>query len=189
MSYYYTSRNEVWAKVMFLQASVISCQQGGCHASVHAGRYTHTPLCCGPPPEADANLNQTHTPWEQTPLLADTPQKRHPPGSYDCYPPEQTPPRSRHPSRCQYMAFKQIPPSSRHPPPGFKLPANGQRAAGAHPNGMQSCLVKVWSIFLRNTFCAVSCFSCLKPFVFLVYEKISVLPNTTSSTNNPSNPN
>ena len=38
-----------------------------------------------------------------------------------------------------------------------------------------------------NRFCAVSCFG-LKPFVFLVYEKISVLPNTTSSTNNPSNP-
>ena len=70
-----------WAKVMFLQASVIlSTEEGVClSASVQAGILL--PPQEQTPPIAD--------PTEQTPPKADTPQSRHPPGAD---PPEQTPP-------------------------------------------------------------------------------------------------
>ena len=95
-----------WAKVMFLQASVILSTGGGVSASVHAG--IHPPRADTPLPEqaplsrqspradtplgADNPLEETppgaDTPWDQTPPGVDTPQSRHPP--------EQTP-QSRHP--------------------------------------------------------------------------------------------
>ena len=61
-----------WAKVMFLQASVILSTGGGVSASVHAG--IHTPL------GAD-------TPHEQTPREQTTPRSRDPPGSRHTPPP------------------------------------------------------------------------------------------------------
>ena len=57
---------------------------------------------------------------------------------WDTPPWEQTPPREQTPS-----------PRSRHPPPGADTPpgtqtaAYGQRAAGTHPTGMHSCMLKV----------------------------------------------
>ena len=66
-----TGRNEVVAKVMFLQASVI-LSTGGVSASVHVGIPPH------PPPQGE------DTPWGQTPPksrhlpVADTPQEQTP---------------------------------------------------------------------------------------------------------------
>ena len=115
-----------WAKVMFLQASVI-LSTGGVSASVHAGiphpqeqtpplGSRHPPWSRHPPgadrPRADT-LQSKHppppgadtspganTPWEQTP-----PWSRHPPSRH---PQEQTPPRSRPPGSRHL-------PRSRHP--------------------------------------------------------------------------
>ena len=82
-----------WAKVMFLQVSVILSTGGGESASVHAG--------IPPPPPWE------QTPWEQTPPQgADTP-----PSPRSRHPPDQTPPRSRPPWT-----------RSRHPPPGAEPP-------------------------------------------------------------------
>ena len=83
--YCYYRLQRSWAKVMFLQASVILLT-GGVSASVHAG--IHTPQEQTPPRE------QTH-PSKQTPPGADTPPKQTPLGSR--HPPKQTPPTSRHP--------------------------------------------------------------------------------------------
>ena len=72
-----------WAKVMFLQASVIlSTGGGGCLPQCMRGYHP-------PPPRAD------QTPREQTPPEADTPQTRHPRTRHT--PPEQTPPRDQTP--------------------------------------------------------------------------------------------
>ena len=103
-----------WAKVMFLQASVILLT-AGVSASVHAGI---------PPPSR--HPPGTTQPLEQTPPGPDTPQSRH-------HPPEQTPPGTRH-------TPPQSTPPSEHTPPGKQTPAYGQRAAGTHPTGMHSCL-------------------------------------------------
>ena len=67
-----------WAKVMFLQASVILLT-GGVSASVHAG--IHPPWEQTLPPKAD-------TPWSRQPPKADTPPSR---------PPEADTPQTRHP--------------------------------------------------------------------------------------------
>ena len=64
-----------WAKVMFLQASVILFTGGRMSASVHAGI---------PPPREQNPRADHHPPWEQTPPpeadtpRADTPQSRPP---------------------------------------------------------------------------------------------------------------
>ena len=78
-----------WAKVMFLQASVILSTRG-MSASVYAGIPS-------PPQE------QTPAPKSRHPPRADTPQRRHPP------PPEQTspPPERRHPPWKQTPAYGQ----------------------------------------------------------------------------------
>ena len=75
-----------WAKVMFLQASVILSTGGG-SASVHAG-IPH-------PPGSDTPQEQTPPPQSRSPLgadpphRADTPQDQTPHGSR--HPPDQTP--------------------------------------------------------------------------------------------------
>ena len=109
--------NEVWGKVISLQASV--CPQGGVPDQVHPPEEQT-------PPGAD-------TPWEQTPPRTRysppaqtppgtryTPQSRHPqPGT----PPS---PWSRHPPRTRYSPSPRSrhppPPQSRHPPPGSRHP-------------------------------------------------------------------
>ena len=129
-----------WAKVMFLQASVILSTGEGC-ASVHAGI---PPPSRHPPPGADTPREQT-PPWSRHPLGADTL-----PGADT--PPEQTPPWSRHPPRSRHP-WEQTPPLEPPPPPREQKPhpeqtpptprkqtqAYGQRAAGTHPTGMHSC--------------------------------------------------
>ena len=119
-----------WAKVMFLQASVILLT-GGCLSQCMLG-YT-------PPPRADSMPRSRHPPkqtppWSRAPQEqppgadtpphpgADTPQSRHPPPR-SRHPPEQTPPtpRSRrppgtHPPRAD-TPLEQTPPGSRHPSP------------------------------------------------------------------------
>ena len=97
----FTGRNEVVAKVMFLQASVILSTGGGVSDSVHVGI---------PPPGADPPRSR-HPPQE-----ADPPKKQTSP-TISRHPPRSRPsPRSRHPPKKQTPPMKQIPPRSRHPP-------------------------------------------------------------------------
>ena len=142
-NYYRPQRS--WAKVMFLQASMI-LSKGGVYLSA----------CWDTPPE------QTHR--EQTPPGADPPGSRHSPGAdtppgadtsleadplgADTQPPpprtdpplEQTYP----PTRSRYTPPEQTPPLGadtplEQTPPGKQTPTYGQRAAGTHPTGMHSC--------------------------------------------------
>ena len=113
-----TGRNEVVAKVIFLHLFVILFTGGAC-------------LRQTPPPE--------QTPLEQTP----PPQSRPPPGSGPPPSPLEQTPRSRHPPWEQTT-----PPGADHPPsPPKQTPAYGQRAAGRHPTGMHSCLIKIFTNF------------------------------------------
>ena len=92
-----------WAKVMFLQASVILSTRG-VSASVHAGiphpleqtpPRADTPHRPDTPPGADTPQSRQPPPPPRSrhtlPPRADTPQTRHPPEADT--PPEQTPPR------------------------------------------------------------------------------------------------
>ena len=80
----FTGRNEVVAKVMFLQASVI-LSTGGCLPQCMLGYHTpweqtppgQTPPGSRHPPRADTP--QADTPRADTPPQADTPGSRHPP--------------------------------------------------------------------------------------------------------------
>ena len=93
-----------WAKVMFLQASVI-LSTGGCLPQCMLG-YHHTPPEQTPPRETPPPRN-SH-PLEQTPPRADTPPgSRHTPRSR--HPPEQTPPGVDTP-------LEQTPPPEQTPP-------------------------------------------------------------------------
>ena len=106
-----------WAKVMFLQASVILLTWGG--------------VCLSACWDA-------HPPGADTPLGADTPRTRHPPGTR--HPHGADTPGSRHPPRAD-TPWEQTPPRSPPGiPPGKQTPAYGQRAAGTHPTGMHSCI-------------------------------------------------
>ena len=126
--------NEVWGKVICLQASV--CPQGGSTSP-------------GTPQEADIPPDQVHPPG------ADTPRKDTPWDQYN--PREQTPPRtrytpwSRHPGT-RYTPLEQTPPRTRYTPWNRNPPSRpgtppstehagryGQRVGGPHPTGMQSC--------------------------------------------------
>ena len=106
-----------WAKVMFLQASVILSTGGGCLPQCMLG-YTPPPGADTPPPGAD-------TPQEQNPREQDTPPRsRHSPEQTptqeqppraDTPPPQQTPlgadpPRSRHPLRSRHPREADTPP-------------------------------------------------------------------------------
>ena len=64
-----------WAKVMFLQTSVILSTGGS--ASVHTG-MPHPPGADTTPWEQTLQSRHTHTPWEQTPPQADTPLEQTP---------------------------------------------------------------------------------------------------------------
>ena len=108
---FFTGRNEVVVKVMFLLVSVILSTGEGVSASVHAGippPWEQTSPPEQTPPREQTPQEQTHTlpPPEQTsPWGADTPPEADPPvadtplpGADTPLPPEQTPPqRSRHP--------------------------------------------------------------------------------------------
>ena len=115
-----------WAKIMFLQASVILSTKGVCLSA-----------CWDTPPQEQTPL-QEQTPQEQTPPRAETTHSRHSPL-------EQTPPLGADPPWEQTPSGADTPPCrSRHPlgagpPPGKQTPAYGQRAAGTHPTGMHSC--------------------------------------------------
>ena len=117
-----------WAKVMFLQVSVILLK-GGVSASVHAGMPT------------------PH--WDQIPLPQSRhPTSRHPPGADT--PPEQTLP-------IQQTAPEQTPPPSRHPleaDSGIRS-TSGRYAsywnAFLYSEGICPCLW-YWKIFLQSSF-------------------------------------
>ena len=127
-----------WAKVMFLQVSVILSTGGG-SASVHAGippPWEQTPPRSRPPrdqappttepPGADTRPGPG-TPRDQTP------QSRHPPRADTPPPWEQKPsPRSRHPPR------------SRNPPPEQTPP----READASIRSMSGRYASYWNAFL-----------------------------------------
>ena len=88
------------------------CPQGGrVSASVHAG--IQPPLGADTPQGADTPPGSRHPPWEQT-----SPQSRHPLQKQTPPPRADTPP----------------------PAPGKQTAAYGQRVAGTHPTGMDSCL-------------------------------------------------
>ena len=135
-----TGRNEVVAKVMFLQVSV--CPQGGrVSASVHAGMpdppgpgshppgVRQTPPGPGRPPRDQADPSGTR----QTSLdQADPPGPGRPPLG---------------PGRPPSPGDQADTPRIRQTPPGKQTPAYGLRAAGTHPTGMHSC----YPIFLPNS--------------------------------------
>ena len=102
-----TGRKRSWAKVMFLQASVILLTEG-LSASVHAG--IPTPPGSRHPPRADPR-EQT-PPWSRHHPEADIPWEQTPPGA-DTHR-EQTPPRSRHPPGADT-------PWEQTPPPGLSM--------------------------------------------------------------------
>ena len=89
-----------WAKVMFLQASVILLMGGGCLPQCMLG-YPHLPWSRHPP--ADTPHQSRHTPLEQTP-----PWSRHPPPGADT--PQSRPFRSRHTPPWEYTPLEQTPP-------------------------------------------------------------------------------
>ena len=99
-----TARNEVGARLRFLQASVILLT-GRSSASVHAG-MPQPPLGSRHPPEADTP--QSRHSLEADPLEADTPRRQTPPSG------------SRHPQESRYH-----PSGSRHPP-GKQTPPREQ---------------------------------------------------------------
>ena len=112
-SWLITGRNEVVAKVMFLQVCVWP-QGGRVSASVHAGMPD-------PPDQADPPGPSRHPP--PPPDQADTQRTR------------QIPPQTRQTPPCRH------PPGTRQtPPPRKQTPAYGLRAAGTHPAGMHSCV-------------------------------------------------
>ena len=86
----FTGGNEVVAKVMFLQASVI-LSTGGVSASVHVG-IPHTPTSLEQTPPGSRHPPQEQIPPPPSPR-ADTPGSRPPPGA-DTTPPPRT--RLRH---------------------------------------------------------------------------------------------
>ena len=130
-----------WAKVMFLQASVILLT-GGVYLSASwdtSPRSRHPPG--SRPPGADTPPEQTSpgadTPWsrhppEQTPPRADTPLEQTPPGADT---PEQTPP------------SPEQPPRSRHPP----------READSSIRSTIGRYASYWNAFLLNAAEAIWC--------------------------------
>ena len=113
-SWFITGRNEVVAKVMFLQVCVWP-QGGRVSASVHAG-MPDPPTRQTPPDQAD------------TPPPPRTKQTPNGPG--------RSPPRlGRHPH-----ADTPPPRDQADTPPRKQTPAYGLRAAGTHPAGMHSCV-------------------------------------------------
>ena len=131
-----------WAKVMFLQASVILSTGGVCLSAC----WDTTPP------------DRTKPSWARPLPRADTPSTRHPPPGPDqtlrdqTTPPEQTPPWdwTRPPWARPHPLPDQIPPEQTLPPdqtpPGRQTSGYGQWAAGTHPTGMHSC----WNFILQS---------------------------------------
>ena len=119
LCYYRPQRS--WAKVIFLQASVILLT-GGC-VCLSACWDTHKH-----PPES-------RPPWEQTPPRADTPQNQ--------TPRNQVPPWTKYTplGLSTPPALSTQPPGPKYTPTGKQTPAYGQRVAGTHPTGMHSCIM------------------------------------------------
>ena len=118
-----TGRNEVLAKVIFSQASVILLTGWGVPDQAHPpGRYTPpagTPLAGTPP------SRQVHPPGRYTPL----------PGRYTPLQAGTPPSRQVQPP----LPGRYTPPPGRYTPPRKQqTPEYGQRSAGTHPTGMHS---------------------------------------------------
>ena len=116
-----TGRNEVVAKVMFLQVSV--CPQGGEFVCLSACWDANPPRDQAAPPRPGRSPRTRQTP----------PGPGRPPRDQGDPPPDQADPPG--PGR---------PPQADTPPPpaGKQTPAYGLRAAGTHPTGMHSCSQK-----------------------------------------------
>ena len=131
----FTGRNEVVAKVMFLQVSVILSTGGG--GPENPPQTRQTPPDQGEPPRDQGELHPSRDQGEPHPSRdqgeppldqGEPPQtKENPPGT------KENPPGPRRP------------PWTRQIPPGKKTAAYGQWAAGTHPTGMQSCCFCTWS--------------------------------------------
>ena len=106
-----------WAKVMFLQVSVILSTGGG-------GFCLSACWDAGPPRTRDTLPDQ-----------ADPPEPGSPPGPGRPPRTRQTPPGPRRPP----LDHADPPGPGRPPPPPKQTPAYGQWAAGTHPTGMHSC--------------------------------------------------
>ena len=140
--HFITGRNEVVAKVMFLQVCV--CPQGGCLPQCMLG-------CQTPPDQADPPMTRQTRPPRPG---------RYPPRTRQTLPPlgPGRPPGSGRPPQDQADPLgpgRHPPGPGRHPrdqadtprtrqtPPRKQTPAYSLRAAGTHPTGMHSCLVMV----------------------------------------------
>ena len=137
-----TGRNEVVAKVMFLQVCV--CPRGG-------GCLPQCMLGCHAPPPPDGGTPRMENPprTRQTP-----PQMEEPPPGTRQTPPDGEPPTP--PDQADPPPDGEPPGTRQTPPPGKQTPAYGLRAAGTHPTGMHSCskivLERTYVPFSRGIF-------------------------------------
>ena len=145
-----TGHNEVVAKVMFLQVSVIHSVHSGEGVCLSACWDTITPL-----DQADIPLDHVDTPWDQAgtpPDQADPPPGpgRHPLGPGRHPQTRQAPPQTRqtHPTpqdQAGTPSTRHTPLWTRHAPPRKQTPAYGLPAAATHPTGMHSCYHCIWA--------------------------------------------
>ena len=124
-----TGRNEVVAKVMFLQVCVCPQGGGGCLPQCMLGCHTPPGWRAPPGPGRPPRMEEPPPPGPGRP----SPGWRAPPG----------------PGR---------PPGWRTPPlpPGKQTPAYGLRAAGTHPTGMHSCF-RILLTYRSNADCTPAC--------------------------------
>ena len=102
---------------------------------------------------ASVHAGIAHTPQADIPPEQTPPRSRHPPGAdthplgADTPPEADTPPRSRHPPGSRHPPWEQTPPlgADTPPPPAEHAGRYGQRAGGTHPTGMQSCIMWTFS--------------------------------------------
>ena len=146
--YFITGRNEVVAKVMFLQASVIPSTSGGglpqCMLGYHTPQEQTSSLGADPPSRhslpGSRHPQSRHTPpWEQTP-----PEQTHTPLGADT-PPEQTHPLQQTPP--QHTHTQHTPPAAYTPWPDTTPPPPPQEA-GSSIRSMSSRYASYWNAFL-----------------------------------------
>ena len=149
-SYYYRPQRS-WAKVMFLQASVILSTGRGCLPQCMMGYHppgADTPLQEQTPPHG-ADTPPSRHPLEQTPPRADTPGSRHP--LKQTPPGADTPPQSRHP-----QLWSRHPPEADTPPGADTSPQKQTppplREADSGVGSTSGRYASYWNAFLFGQF-------------------------------------
>ena len=154
--YFFTGRNEVLAKVIFSQASVILLTGGG------VPDQAPPPLAGTPPPGRYPPSRQVHPPSRQV----------HPPS-------RQVPPQAGTPPSRQAPPQAGTPPPGRHPPPSRQVQPPPPETADP---GIQSTIgryASYWNAFLLlNVFIwKIALYSVIiksTPLTITVYHKLSV---------------